>query len=240
MILLTSIGVFAETLDVQLNKVTVKIDDSIVQSDNILYNGTTYVSLRKIAEILGKQIIWAPNNTVIIKDNVTPTTVPTIVIRKTRANISFVKLKNKLYSLEPIYETASLKDDNNNYYVNSGEYEINTILNLIAGKYTIEKSNNPYLAGSIRNTINSNWEYCISSFIYTDAKNGYTKYLYKNGDKLYNLSRINGSYVDDNGQNFGEYIPISHLFNVLDINPDILKYDNDNKTFLIDLDIKKE
>ncbi len=75
-ILLTSVNVFAagveETLNVVLNKINIAINGNIVGNagenytlDNgqnvpysILYNGTTYLPMRKVAELVGKDVSW--------------------------------------------------------------------------------------------------------------------------------------------------------------------------------------
>lgn len=55
-------GVFsqglAESIRVFRNYVTIFVNDEKVQVDNFLYNGTTYVPLRSISEILEKEVGW--------------------------------------------------------------------------------------------------------------------------------------------------------------------------------------
>lgn len=71
--MLMSTIVFADgvqkTIDVVLNKVNVKVNGKAVSGNNILYDGTTYVPLREIAEILGKEVGWnGDTNTASIND----------------------------------------------------------------------------------------------------------------------------------------------------------------------------
>jgi hypothetical protein len=47
-----------EMIDVVLNKVTVEINGVKMASDNILYNGRTYVQLNEICTKLNKELIW--------------------------------------------------------------------------------------------------------------------------------------------------------------------------------------
>ena len=47
-----------ESISVLFNSINITVNGEAVQSDNILYEGTTYVPLRDVAEILGKEVSW--------------------------------------------------------------------------------------------------------------------------------------------------------------------------------------
>ena len=47
-----------EMIEVTLNTITVAVNGTKVEGENILYNDTTYVPLRKVAEMLGKDVKW--------------------------------------------------------------------------------------------------------------------------------------------------------------------------------------
>lgn len=56
--LLISTSVFAIKADILLNSIKVKVNGKDVAAENIMYNSRTYVPLRAIGEILGKNVIW--------------------------------------------------------------------------------------------------------------------------------------------------------------------------------------
>ena len=63
---------FSQTINVVFNSVNLEVNGSKVNSDNILYNGTTYVPLRAVAEMLGKEVGWNGNtNTASINEKST-------------------------------------------------------------------------------------------------------------------------------------------------------------------------
>ena len=56
-------------IDVIFNSVNVNVNGKELEADNILYNGTTYIPIRNVAEILDKDIVWEQNTmTVNIND----------------------------------------------------------------------------------------------------------------------------------------------------------------------------
>lgn len=58
-----------QKIEVVFNSVNLTVNGQKVVTDNISYNGTTYVPLRRVAEILGKEVGWDANsNTASIND----------------------------------------------------------------------------------------------------------------------------------------------------------------------------
>ncbi|NLK45021.1 MAG: hypothetical protein GX300_11590 [Tissierellia bacterium] len=47
-----------QTIEVIFNSVNLEVNGKKVEADNILYNGTTYVPIRAVAEMLGKEVGW--------------------------------------------------------------------------------------------------------------------------------------------------------------------------------------
>ena len=48
----------SESIDVFRNLIKVDVNNQLVTMDNFLYNGTTYVPIREVAELLGKEVGW--------------------------------------------------------------------------------------------------------------------------------------------------------------------------------------
>jgi hypothetical protein len=65
-ILLVSVPIFAQTflqkIDVAINKVSLFVNNEQVGTDNFLYEGTTYVPLKLIAEMTGMKVKWDDEN----------------------------------------------------------------------------------------------------------------------------------------------------------------------------------
>lgn len=47
-----------QTIEVMFNRINLEIDGVKINADNILFNGTTYVPVRTVAEIFGKGVLW--------------------------------------------------------------------------------------------------------------------------------------------------------------------------------------
>lgn len=47
-----------EKIDVAFNAISIMVNGEKVQADNIVHEGTTYVPLRAVSELLGKDVVW--------------------------------------------------------------------------------------------------------------------------------------------------------------------------------------
>jgi spore germination protein GerM len=55
---------WSEMISVHRNKVNLEVNSVRVTVDNFSYNGTTYVPIRAVAELLGKEVFWNANTKV--------------------------------------------------------------------------------------------------------------------------------------------------------------------------------
>jgi hypothetical protein len=53
-----SFAAYKQSITVEFDSIKIKVNGTSISKPNILYNGTTYVPLRAISEILGKDVIW--------------------------------------------------------------------------------------------------------------------------------------------------------------------------------------
>ncbi len=113
LLMTTALGdAITKTIDVVYNSVNLTVNRKKIEADNILYNGTTYVPLRAVADALGKDVGWDGNtNTASINDK--GATQP--AIENPSANIYTHKDENgnALYTVE--IKSIRLMSERNKY-----------------------------------------------------------------------------------------------------------------------------
>ncbi|WP_432406230.1 peptidylprolyl isomerase [Wukongibacter sp. M2B1] len=84
----------SQQIEVLFNSINIEVNGSKVEADNILYDGTTYVPLRKVAELLNKDVAWkAETNTAQINDKSAKVDNPIVTIEMENGE----KIKIELY-----------------------------------------------------------------------------------------------------------------------------------------------
>jgi len=151
-----------QQINVIFDGVEVQINGEKLDSHTILYNGTTYLPMRKIAEAVGKEIEWNPdtktanivNKVVEVKDNIgtsitnDSTTISNdfITFSKEYKNI-YIKLnQDGLYNMDHM-DINSIAKIGGKYYLSWSN--VFSLINIAEGDYKIEKINNPYLLGRL-------------------------------------------------------------------------------------------
>ncbi len=118
------------TIEVAFNTIKLQVNGVDVDADNILYNGTTYVPIRKVAEMFGKDVKWnSETSTVDINENnqISQSTI------KLSAVPEKIKINNKEYRLKtvlwrdfmpisppdgkPLMAIVNIQDENNSYAI---------------------------------------------------------------------------------------------------------------------------
>lgn len=84
----------SQKIDAVFDGIKIMVNNQKVQANNILYNGTTYVPLRAISEILNKEVVWdAQNSTAHINDKDEKQELPIVTIEMNNSD----KIKMELY-----------------------------------------------------------------------------------------------------------------------------------------------
>lgn len=144
-LLMTTTPVLANTIlqkiDVVLNSVDVQVNGEKLEADTILYNGSTYLPMRKVAEAVGKDIEWNQDTmtaNIIEKSDIKLNNEITIVENtdlKTSDGIKIKVINNKNYiNLEDCYKKYN-DEENKKIKVSNKNGEIITDLDDIICLY---------------------------------------------------------------------------------------------------------
>lgn len=169
-------------ISVELNTLTVKINDKTLTKDNIVYNGNVYIRADKVSDVLGKTFTWdKAAKTITIKDKATSP------VSKLTANDYAIKLKAAGLPIGNIVVYTSANDPNKllgrpNQYIGK--------VNFIDTTLEQYDANNPD-GGSIEvfnnNQDTANRKRYIDS-VSKDAP-AFAEYSYINGKVLLRLSK---------------------------------------------------
>ncbi len=168
-ILMTSCPVLADSImqkiDVVMNNVNVQVNGEKLETSTILYDGTTYLPMRKIAEAVGKDVDWN-------QETMTANIVAKVVTGSAIKPIDDVKVGDnvenefKIYNIDDSFNCYAVKNNEIYYYAlniiklinesaNNGEYRLD-ISNLHLGNVRLyDKDNNTVIENIPYETIQS-------------------------------------------------------------------------------------
>lgn len=118
----TALGdTIAKTIEVVYNSVNLTVNGQKIAADNILYNGTTYVPLRAVADALGKDVGWdqatmtaSINDKGIVKPPVVDSSKETLsqqnAVKKAESYLSFTAFSKSGLIKQLEYEEFSKED----------------------------------------------------------------------------------------------------------------------------------
>lgn len=151
-----------QVIEVVFNEINIEVDGVKVDSDNILYNETSYVPLRKVAEMLGKEVTWdGKTNTASIIDKQTRVEeVQQEVISEEHYgyNIYFKNEKEELYLLN-FNDAVHIKKGNSTFFDIQCAYMLYQ-LKMDNLDYVIEE-NNQYVNGKMDHKNEKDFPYLI-------------------------------------------------------------------------------
>lgn len=128
MLMSTALGAqVKKNIEVIYNSVNLTVNGKKVNADNILYDGTTYVPLRAMAEMLGKEVGWdqktntaSINDKGVVKEEPKPSTNETVsqknAVNKAKDYLSFAAFSKSGLAKQLAFEGFSEADSN--YAVN--------------------------------------------------------------------------------------------------------------------------
>ncbi len=199
-----SIDAIFNSINITMNGVTVAdqgegyiLDDGTTVPYSILYKGTTYLPIREIGNITGKNITWDGNTrTAGINDPnyVDKSNIPTDEIVDFRDYKGlFYRINGEGTYIGDMYNNTSVRSiisQNNKYYLSL--HALLYVLEPIEGKSDIIESDNPFVDGAISyTTLDSRSYEAEHELVYTSPTETYHKYLFykkDNPQKIYEVS----------------------------------------------------
>ncbi len=132
----------SETITVNTNTMNIVVDGERVSGDNFVYLDTTYVPLRKVAEMLGKKVDWDPSvNGALISDTSEP------AVTETEDSIeSLIPVKGKNIDVDRntmnIYVNGELVNADNFVYKNTTYVPLRKVSEMLNKEVSWEKISN--------------------------------------------------------------------------------------------------
>ncbi len=192
----------SETIVVDSNTMNIVVDGDRVFADNFVYENTTYVPLRRVAEMLGKKVDWdASSNAALITD----TDTAEVTTEETK---NYLMEKEKNISVDRntinIFVNAEKVDADNFVYKNTTYVPLRKISEMFKKDVTWEKLSNTatigtagigFFDGKVLGTING--------IEYTDYMYEYYSSVY---DMEYEYYQMMGEDADEKLKSRDEYV----------------------------------
>lgn len=206
---LTKAQEIRRTVEVFFNRVNLKVNGQKVDSDNILYNGTTYIPLRAVAEIIDLEVGWDGNtNTAHLTEKV-----KTPMIDKNTMNIlhngKLVNIDNIFYEGNTYVKINSMADIFNQQ----------TEIDVTASTIYLDDKGTPKLTGFYPNNMQEDYY----------PRFGYINLVFSD-DMKNNVDKSKINLINKNGSMVGikEVVPgITAKNNMLIVLNDVLKLDTE-------------
>ncbi|WNQ12061.1 stalk domain-containing protein [Paenibacillus aurantius] len=208
-----------QTIEVVFNGVNLKVNGQTVQADNILYDGTTYVPLRRVAEMFSKEVSWeGSTNTASINDKGFLNKGSQKSYKIMNGYKAVVKINGDIFDVSTP-QWIRIDNENNPYSLFGSEPV--SLLCIAFKDYSVSQSMNPFIKGVLVSDSNVASNYMTFEHKVSGANEQYTlmKYFNKDRSKSYDIStKLNetkGIVMDKQDQS--SLIPLKDLFSTLGI-----------------------
>lgn len=214
-----------QTIEVWFGNVNMTVNGETVDVDTILYNGTTYAPVRKVADMLGKKVGWnGEANTVSINDK-DYIEVETLNDKIVNFYDCIIDIGGKYYFGFP---PRNIKIDSKSNIYTDDRYSLLGLLNIFRGDFEIVSHENPNIDGSLKHNTNPDLQEYKNELVY-EGLDTIEMYHYKlyNNDKsrfveiIYRNKRLYKVLASDNETdmmvsiNDSKYIDIRKALNYL-------------------------
>lgn len=243
-ILFSSAPALAQSLNADFNAINIKqngkkvasvgdgytLSNGTVVPFSISYNGTTYLPMRKLSELLGLKVNWdEKTNTASLNsvDYIEPNQGDPKSIKYVSNNPVF-EVNSNLYDKSTYPSIYVNTDENNELYIREGPFfdNLDFYIAVINGEYKITESKNPYVKGTLATSFNKKYVKVTSELVYLSAgKTAYDSRVEYNGKVIVSPS---SPYYNSSTDNIG----IRKIFGYGGVSPngwwfnlnDMLKY----------------
>ena len=206
----------SENIVVNTNTMNIVVDGDRVSGDNFVYENTTYVPLRKIAEMLGKKVDWDPSiNGAVISD-----TTETVTLSENTDEGLFFE-NNKTIAVDRntmnIYVNGTLVDADNFVYSNTTYVPLRKVAEMLSKEVNWEKISNTasigkkgigFFDGTVLGTING--------YEFTDYMYDYYAAAYADEVEYYEMIGEDPSAIIGSGEKEYVYDKLKFDFALID------------------------